>query len=193
MLNLTIKCLTITCIIGSALSFSMFGAPRERETKRYVNCDYGYIVRVPHGQIGKVPLYQNHGFHIDLPDGESRIDISNSYNMSDSSVPNAVFGYELKFRKGERKNWRIVDQRSSREHNLDSTHVTASYTQDGATWRSDILIMYRPKQADGLGDIVYVVELSGPAAGYDEAIPYFNQTVEGFRLTKLPLGSCSNK
>lgn len=193
MLNFTVKCLTAIWIIGCVLSSSTSVARQERKTTQYVNCDYGYVVRIPHGLIGKVPLYQNHGFYIELSDEESRIDVFNSYNMSDSSVSSTVFSYELEFRKGERKDWRIVNQRLTREHDLDSTRVTASYTRDGTAWKSEILIMYRPKQADGLGDIVYVVELSGPAARYDEAIPYFNQTVEGFHLTELPRGACPNK
>ena len=168
-------------------------AERQATPNPYANCDYGYMVAIPTGLTARIPEYFSHGFEMDLPDRKSRIEIYNAYNMSDSSVPSTVFSYELQLRKGDRKNWRIVNQRSSREHNLDSIQVTASYARDGSAWKSEILIMYRPKQADGLGDIVYVVELSGPAARYNEAISYFNQTVEGISLTELPRGACTNK
>ena len=168
-------------------------AGQRANANRYVNCDFGYSMEIPSGLTAKTPEYYNHGFVLHLPDRESSIEIYNAYNMSESRKPEAVFDYVLNLRKDQRKNWRVINKRSIQVDGLDSAQATARYERDGAQWKSEILIAYRATQADGLGDIVYLIELTGPAARYDEAIPYFNETVKGFQLTKLPRGKCSNE
>jgi len=43
------------------------------------------------------------------------------------------------------------------------------------------------------GNIVYVFELSTPLGRYEEMLPELNRIMDGFELTKLTLGPCSNE
>jgi len=167
-------------------------SPQERKVAQYVNCDYGYVVRIPPGLVGQVPEYQNHGFYIRLPDGNSTINVSNEFNMSESALPAAVFHYELKFAAEVRIGWKILSRRYKKVKGLDAMTATATYKDKGAQWKSRILIVYRPLDEEGLGNIVYLFELSTPLARYKETSLAFDRVVGGFELTKLPRGPCSN-
>jgi hypothetical protein len=167
-------------------------SPEERRVTRYVNCDYGYVVRVPSGLVGRVPEYQNHGFYMNLPDGQSTIEVYNAFNMSESVSPPAVFDYELKFQGEGRAGWRIVSRHSQQVKGLAATSVTATYTYKGAQWKSRSILVYRPEDSEGLGNIVYLFELTTPLERYEETSVELNRTLEGFELTKLPIGPCSN-
>jgi hypothetical protein len=169
------------------------GGQQSNLSGKYVNCDYGYTVTIPSGLTSKIPGYYNHGFELDLPDRESSIEVYNAYNMSDSTVPGVVFRYELNLRKEGKQDWRLVETHTGRVHGLDSMQAKATYTQNGTLWKSEVLILYRGRQNNGLGNIVYVVDLSAPARLYETALPYLNETVEGFHLAELPLGPCSKK
>jgi hypothetical protein len=59
-------------------------------------------------------------------------------------------------------------------------------------WKDEIIIIYRPLQADRLGDIVYVLALTAPAEQFEKEDPYLNKVLEGFQLTDLPRGPCTN-
>jgi hypothetical protein len=194
MSNFLMRCVAVVCTLGAALSLSTYGSQQEEETHRYVNCDYGYLVRIPRGLVGTVPQYQNHGFYINLPDGESRIQVSNSYSMSDSKIPKDVFSYELRFvfMRDDYKHFNVTSERTRSVQGLDSMEVTGTYTRNNTSWKSEILLMYRPPK-DGLEDVVYQIELSAPAARFKTSLQEFEQTVAGFELTALPRGECSNE
>jgi hypothetical protein len=190
----------VTATLLSALSFLICSGfpndssrtPQERQVTRYVNCDYGYMVRVPAGLIGRVPEYQNHGFYMKLPDGQSTIEVYNEFNMSDSVSPHVVFDYELKSPAKRLAGWTIVSRHSQQVKGLAATSVTATYRYKGVKWKSHYVILYRPEDSEGLGNIVYLFELTTPLERYEETSVELNRTLEGFELTKLPIGPCSN-
>ena len=113
--------------------------------------------------------------------------------MSDSRRLNAVFDNALTVRKAGLRNWRVVRRRTDLVRGLDSLRVTATYLRKNAQWTSQVLIVYRPRQPDGLGNVVYVFAVSGPSRQYDSAVRYFDDVVRGFQLTPLPHGPCSNR
>ena len=182
----------IAFIGGSALSKGTAESGEEKPVTRYINCDFGYVVQVPHKLIGRVPAYSSHGFRIDLPDGKSIIEIYNAFNMSESTSFSDIVRYELELRAEGKANWRIINRRVGQTKGLESTEITATYASKTEAWKAEALIVYRPTRTDDLGNIVYVLELSSPAALYDNALEKFNETVGGFQLTDLPRGPCSN-
>src|SRR5512147_295993 len=84
-------------VLGLLLPLDARADDEETLTKRYVNCDYGYAVRVPDGLTGSVPPYQAHGFTIELPEGLGTITVYNSYNMYETTVLPEIAREELRF------------------------------------------------------------------------------------------------
>lgn len=175
-----------------AFPVNSFPPAQEKTNTRYVNCDFGYLVRVPSGFVARIPEYQRHGFSIDLPDGESTIEIYNAYNMSDSVSPRKVFDYELEGEAEGRPGWRIASRHDEQIKGLAATRVTATYRYKGAQWKSLYVILYRPLQSDGEGNIVYSLELSAPLARYQTTSAELDIVLGGFELTKIPHGPSSN-
>jgi hypothetical protein len=165
------------------------------DTNRYVNCDYGYAMTIPPGLVAEACAYGNHGWMLHFPDQESMISVYNEYNMSESDKPDSVFDYELGVLKEvrTRTHQRFLNKRRNLVQNMHTIEVTASYKRDGKAWKSEIFFMYRPLQADSLGNIVYKIELMAPAALFDKAMPYFKKTLAGLQLLPLPLGPCEDK
>ena len=185
----TIQTVFLALCLGYLVSFAQEAkAGQLADTNRYVNCDYGYAVTIPSGLVVEIPEYQNHGFLLHFPDQESMIYVYNKYNSIESKKPKAVFDYELDFLKDDstKTDLRIFNKRRKLVQKMHTIEVTASYKQDGKAWKSEIFIMYRPDQGDRLGKIVYVVRLSAPTAHFDNAMPYFNGTVEGLQLQHEP-------
>jgi len=174
-------------------SFSpAYGADTDTLVHQYVNCDYGYKVRVPKGLIGRVPPYALHGFRILLLRGRSTIRVYNQFNMVDSTSLSEIADHEMSPRSQGKTGWSIERRESERVAGLDAVRVTAKYTRGHVAWKDEHLILYRPLQEDGLGNIVYSLGMSVPANLYSSALEKFNRTVEGFQLTELPLGPCRN-
>jgi len=184
--------LALLFFLRSSFPKDCLPSPKEKRVTRYVNCDYGYAVKVPSGIIGRAPEYENHGFHMEFPDGQSTIEVYNAFNMSDSVSPRAVFDYEMKFRAEGRAGWRIISRHNEKIKGLAAASVTATYKRKGIQWKSHCVIIYRPEDSEGLGNIVYLFELTTPLERYEETSVELNRTLEGFELTKLPIGPCSN-
>ena len=185
----TIQTVFLALCLGCLVSFEQgLNAEQRPDTNRYVNCDFGYAVTIPSGLVAEIAECESDGFLLRLPDQESMIYVYHHYNMSESEKPKAVFDYELQFMKDDstRTHLRVLNKRRKLVQNMHTIELTTSYKQDGKAWKSEIFIMYRPDQGDRLGEIVYTVELRAPAARYDNAMLYFNKTVEGLQIQHEP-------
>lgn len=184
--------LTFLCFLGSSLPKDSWRAAQERRVRRYVNCDYGYVVKVPLGLVAHVPEYQNHGFYLDLPDRQSRIEVYNAYNMSDSDSPPVVFDYELNLQAEGRKGWKVLSRHNEQVQGRQAIDVTTTYSDKGTAWEARYVIVYRPPGLERLGDIIYLFELTTPVARYEKTSAELDRVIAGFAVTRLPLGPCSN-
>lgn len=166
--------------------------PPERPAATYTNCDFGYSVKVPVDIAAGSSPYSRHGFRIVLPDGKSAIEIYNSFNMGEGKSFPDIVTHQIELRSQGKANWKTMSQTFDQVHGFPSAEVTASYAGKTERWRVKTLVVYRPIQANGLGNIVYILELSSPEALYDRALPKLNEIINGFQFTDLPLAPCSN-
>jgi hypothetical protein len=192
MQNIALSLSIVFWLLLSSPYAESWQSAHERRVTRYVNCDFGYIVRVPPGLIARVPEYARHGFNIDLPDGRSSIEVYNTYNMSGSSSPLAILKYQLQFQAELHPGWKVVSRHDQQVKGLAGTSVAAIYRYQGTAWKSHYIIAYRPLDGEGEGNIVYLFELSAPLNRYDKTLGDFNRVVDGFELTQIPRGPCSN-
>lgn len=189
---LPILCNVMKLIVALILA-SCALAQQKEQPKKYSNCDFGYMLSIPTDLTLHRSEYYNHGVELGLPDGVSTIEVFNSYNMSESTSPEVAINYELRNRIEGRAKWQVVRQTNLRLYQLASKRLRADYIKDQVPWTSEIVILYRAPQADGLGNIIYALELSAPASCFDAAIPYFDEVLKGFSLSALPKGPCVNQ
>ena len=176
--------------LGLGVPLLAFQDTEETLVHEYVNCDFGYTVHLPKGLVGRVPSFARHGFDIALPDGSSRVTVYNEYNMLDRPTLRAIADSEFQMAGKGNPQWSVGNYRQEKLGGLSAIRATASYLRDGAEWRDEYLIAYRPLQRDGEGNIVYVVQLSAPKELFPAAMEKFQQTVKGFQLTRIPHGPC---
>jgi hypothetical protein len=75
---------------------------------------------------------------------------------------------------------------------LPAIKVKVSYNAGETTVPETKIIAYRPPGTNNLGDMVYVLSLFTNEASHVEDTITFNKILAGFRLTALPLGTCTN-
>ena len=173
-----------------AVPLQAFQGTKETLVHDYVNCDFGYSVHVPEGLVGRVPFFARHGFDMVLPDGRSTITVYNEYNMLDRPTLRSIADNELQMEGKENQQWRVGRYRKETLGGLPAIRATTSYLHDGAEWRDEYLIAYRPLQKDREGNIVYVVQLFAPEESLSAALGKFQEVARGFKLTKIPHGPC---
>ncbi len=149
-------------------------------TVRYTNCDYGYYVLLPHGMVGHGthPPNPNHGIGVILRDvtsehafsanSERWLYIDASYHTADPPVEDSI----KRLGEGERRvrlaALRAVESRSKMETGVDEATVAVRR---------------------GIG---YTISLHTDAAHYNTDKMQYQRLIEGFRLSRLPLGQCTN-
>jgi hypothetical protein len=170
----------------------------------YRNCDYGYYVLLPDHIIGhssKAPN-PNDGFSVDLEKSDSTLPTSdkarrnisawNHYNAAELPTLKAIADNELRLDAGSKRDYHILSRSSVKMATLPAIMVKASYNAEETTVYEIKIIAYRPHGTNNLGDMVYVLSLVTNEASRAEDTITFNKILAGFRLTALPLGSCTN-
>ena len=170
----------------------------------YRNCDYGYYVLLPDHIIGhssKAPN-PNDGFSVDLEKSDSTLPTSdkarrnisawNHYNAAELPTLKAIADNELRLDAGSKRDYHILSRSSVKMATLPAIMVKASYNAEETTVYEIKIIAYRPHGTNNLVDMVYVLSLVTNEASRAEDTITFNKILAGFRLTALPLGSCTN-
>jgi hypothetical protein len=170
----------------------------------YRNCDYGYYVLLPNRVVGHSPKAPNpnHGFTLDLaepdstlpfPDHVSRyITLWSQYNAAGLATLAAMADNELRLDAESKHDYHILSRSNVKMATLPGIMVKASYNAGETTVSEIKIIAYRPPGTNNLGDMVYVISLVTNEANRTEDTITFNKILAGFRLTALPLGSCTN-
>jgi hypothetical protein len=170
----------------------------------YRNCDYGYYVLLPDRVVGHSPKAPNpnHGFTFDLaepdsalplPDRKSRyISVWSQYNAAGLATLAAIADNELRLDAESKHDYHILSRSDVKMATLRAVKVRVSYNAGEATVSEIKIIAYRPPGANNLGDMVYVLSLVTNEASRAEDTITLNKILAGFRLTALPLGSCTN-
>jgi hypothetical protein len=170
----------------------------------YRNCDHGYYVLLPDHMIGhssKDPN-PNDGFSVDLERPDSalptsdkanrKISIWNHYNAAELPTLAAIADNELRLDADSKHDYHILSRSSIKMATLPAVMIKASYNAGETTVSETKIIAYRPPGTNNLGDMVYVLSLVTNEAGRAKDTITFNKILAGFRLTALPLGSCTN-
>jgi len=170
----------------------------------YRNCDYGYLVLLPDHIIGhstKAPN-PNDGFSVDPEKANStlptsgkasrNISVWNHYNAAELPTLKAIADNELRLDAESKHDYHILSRSSVKVATLPGIMVKASYNAGETTVSEIKIIAYRPPGRNDLGDMVYVLSLVTNEASRAEDTITFNKILAGFRLTALPLGSCTN-
>jgi hypothetical protein len=166
---------------------------------RYNNCDYGYYVLLDPGVVahGTHPPNPNHGFLIPLPevggtspatDSEPRfLWVDASYDSWDDSpsLAQAVAG-EIRFSEEGERNSKLIESRPAVLAGLKARLFKIAYTRSGDLQAID-------EETVALrSDIVYTVGLRTDKAHQAADESQMKRIVAGFRLTRLPIGECTN-
>jgi len=163
-------------------------------TTRYGNCDYGYYVLLGPGVVAHdtLPPSPNHGFLIALPEVTRTSFISSDedrYIWADASYDafdpggslEAITAEEVKFENGGQ----VIEERLTTLAGLRAHFVKTQSSSATSNSMDEMIVSLR-------SDIVYTIGLHTNAAHLLEDEKQFKSTVDGFRLSKLPAGECTN-
>lgn len=197
----------LTCTTAAAQTTTSVPHWRETDTEtiwtgRYSNCDYGYYVILPYGVVGhgsKSPN-PNDGFAVDpaapkstqsfnATESDRYIAVLSFYDVEDyeESTKATLDYYSSLGEIGDEKNVVTLSRRSYSLAGLSATRMEDRLGENSTAIRRDSIIAYRRA-----GGIRYQFTLQSPEKNYASDEQLFNRIVEGFRLSKLPKGECSN-
>ena len=201
---LQISALALCIVACTAVVLNTQRSWRETETetvyvRKYSNCDYGYLVLLPNGIVGhgsKAPG-SNHGITVNLenpasddpiPDSMVRyIQVYNAYNVGEK---NSLREIVLEQRKAQRKLHKDVSMSEPTSRSLDdlpALEFQSSFHENNLEIVERDVVAYRPK-----GNILYHLQLVTTPENRLQDGSVFDGIAAGFRLTKLPVGECSN-
>ncbi len=203
----TFLILTLACIAVAAQSSSLSGHERETDTEtiwtgRYSDCDFGYSITLPAGIVAHTAkaLSPNHGFAINPADTKSvtafnaaesdrYIDVVSFYDLEDhEETTSGTLDYYLSLGEiGSEENLESLSRRSFSLAGLSAKRIETRWMENSTAIRRDRIMAYRRS-----GGILYQFTLQSPGKSYANDEQLFHRIVEGFRLSKLPTGECSN-
>jgi hypothetical protein len=171
-------------------------------TGRYTNCDFGYSVLLPAGIVGhgaKSPD-PNRGFTVDpvapqstkafnTAESSRYIDVFNFYDLEDhgESTAATLDYYSSLGEIGDQKDVQAIGRQISNLAGLSARRLEDRWVENSTAMRRDRIIAYRRA-----GGILYQFTLQSPEKTYAADEQLFHRIVDGFRLSKLPTGECSN-
>jgi hypothetical protein len=167
-------------------------------TNIYVNCDYGYYVKLPEGIVGQgtPPPGSNHGFGISLVDKQAKhpfreIPDNYLYVGADHQVldeQNSLGGIDELYRSFLIADKAVIISRSRSYTNLGglfAVKIHSVFRKNGSLSIED--------QVFALGQsIVYEIDLTIRAANYKESRALFEYLQHNLRIMPIPKGECSN-
>ena len=184
-------------------------APHSRETDtetlwtgRYSNCDFGYSVLLPAGVVGHgvKSTDPNRGFTVDpaapqltkafsTSESNRYIEVFNFYDLEDhgESTAATLDYYSSLGEIGDQKEVQAVGRQSFNLAGLSARRLEDRWVENSTTVRRDRIIAYRRA-----GGMLYQFTLQSPEKTYAADEQLFHRIVDGFRLSKLPTGDCSN-
>jgi len=202
LLRISIAALYIVSSLVVAVHAQRTWRETENETVyvgKYSNCDYGYYVTLPDGIIGhrgKAPS-SNHGITVNLSNPASDspfpepvvryVQVYNAYNVGEESSLREIV---LAQRKAQRELHKDVSMSEPTRRSLDSLpalEFRSSFHEKGVSITERDIIAYRTK-----GYILYHLQLVTTPENAAQDGTVFDGIMAGFRLTKLPIGECSN-
>jgi hypothetical protein len=165
--------------------------------ERYTNCDYGYYVSLSAGAVahGSHRSSPNHGFLVALPDvgrtGLASIDDSRfiwvvaNYNATDHETLSDIAKDEIEMTGEGKQGFSVVRRSSTKLAGLPALEFLLEYDSGGNRILEEQVFALR-------SGIVYTVGLRTLQASHDSDEKIFSKIRAGFKLLKLPLGSCIN-
>jgi hypothetical protein len=165
---------------------------------RYSNCQYGYYVLLPEGVIAHAehPPSPHHGFLISLPDVGSKAEVSvydsnqflwvnAEYNATDRSALAEVSDYQINLTKSDKQHFKLMDHQKTKLRSTPAMRYEAEYdTPRGRVIEEEVVALR--------SGIVYEVGLRTPAADYAADRERLEETLTGFRFSRVPEGTCRN-
>jgi hypothetical protein len=85
----------------------------------------------------------------------------------------------------------VKERRETRFKGLQATYLRYEHLKQGAITISEEMVMYRAN-AKNIGPIVYVVALRTSPEHYREDDKLYRRMLEGFQISAVPPGECSN-
>lgn len=171
---------------------------------RYSNCDYGYFVDLPKGDLAHSPKppQPNHGAIIDLArpniDGElplglhRYVSFDSHYNVTGSSSLASIVEDEVRVMSEGKREFHVIAKGRARMAGLPAILLKVGYADSQDAVSALRMIAYRPPGAHGLGNIIYDVTLTSTRSAFERDRATFDAVVAGVHLAPLPLGACSN-
>jgi hypothetical protein len=166
--------------------------------QRYSNCQYGYYVLLSAGVIAHAehPPSPHHGFLIRLPDVGSKAEISvydshrfvwvnADYNVTDESTLAGISDYQIDLTSRDKQNFKLIDRHKTTLRSVPAIRFKGEYdTLKGRIIEEEVVALR--------SGIVYEVGLRTPAEDYPGDREKLEQTLAGFRFSRVPEGQCWN-
>jgi hypothetical protein len=117
------------------------------------------------------------------------IDVFNSCDVEDhgESTAATLDYYSSLGEIGDQKDLQALNRQSVSVAGLSAKRLEDRWVENATPMRRDRIIAYRRS-----GGILYQLTLQSPEKTYANDEQLFDRIVEGFRLSKLPTGECSN-
>lgn len=165
---------------------------------RYSNCQYGYYVLLPAGVIAHAehPPNPHHGFLIGLPDVGSKTEVSAfdstrymwvnaDYNVTDESTLAGISNYYMEVTSSDKQGFKLLERHKTTLRSVPAIRFKGEYdTPKGRVIEEEVVALR--------SGIVYEVGLRTPAEDYAADLERLEQTLNSFRLTRVPQSQCWN-
>ncbi len=165
---------------------------------RYSNCQYGYYALLSAGVIAHAehPPSPHHGFLISLPNVGSKAEVSvyNSnrflwvnaeYNVTDESTLAGISNYRIDLTSRDKQDFKLIEQHKTTLRTVPATRFKGEYDTPKGRVIEEEVVAFR-------SGIVYEIGLRTPAEHYQADRERLEQTLTGFRFSRVPKGQCWN-